>query len=90
MKLWQSKYGEWIYNLNYEKLTNNQVSETKSLIKFLGLGWEDNCLCPEKNIRSVRTASQQQVRKKVYRGSSENWKKYEPYIDNKFKQLSSL
>lgn len=90
MKLWQSKYGEQIYNLNYEKLTNNQVSETKSLIKFLGLAWEDSCLCPEKNIRSVRTASQQQVRKKVYRGSSESWKKYEPYLDNKFKQLSSL
>ena len=32
----------------------------------LGLNWEKSCLSPQKNKRSVRTASQQQVRQKVY------------------------
>jgi hypothetical protein len=33
-----------------------------------------------KSERSVRTASNQQVRKKMYKGSSEEWKKYEPWL----------
>ena len=40
MRFWQSAYGDRIYNLDYEKLTENQVSETKRRIKFLNIGWE--------------------------------------------------
>lgn len=87
MKLWQSQYGNKIYNLDYEKLTNNQERETKRLIKYLGLTWEDSCLSPHKNKRSVRTASQQQVRQKVYKGSSERWRKYAPYLNGAFDSL---
>ena len=87
MKLWQSQYGDKIYNLNYENLTTDQESQTRKLIKYLGLNWEDSCLSPHKNKRSVGTASQQQVRKKVYQGSSEAWRKYEPYLNGAFDSL---
>ena len=89
MKLWQSRYSDRIYNLNYEDLVNDQENQTRKLITYLGLKWEDSCLAPEKNKRSVRTASQQQVRQKVYRGSSEAWKKYEPYLNGVFDSLKS-
>ena len=36
------------------------------------------------NERSVHTASQQQVRQKVYRGSSLQWNKFEPYLNGAF------
>ena len=89
LELWQSEYSDRIYNLNYEKLTTQQESETKKLIDHLGLDWEEACLSPHKNKRSVRTASQQQVRQKVYQGSSEAWRKYEPFLNNAFDSLNS-
>jgi hypothetical protein len=89
MKLWQSQYGDRIYNLNYEYLTTDQESQTRKLIQNLDLAWEDSCLSPHKNKRIVKTASQQQVRQKVYQGSSEAWRKYEPYLEGAFDSLPS-
>ena len=90
MRLWQSEYSCRIYNINYESLTTDQENQTRKLIKYLDLSWEDACLSPHKNKRSVRTASQQQVRQKVYKGSSEAWRKYEMHLDGAFDRLSSL
>lgn len=89
MKFWKLEYEDRIYNLNYEKLTTNQENETKKLIKHLELNWEQACLSPHKNKRIVRTASQQQVRQKVFQGSSEAWRKYEVHINDAFDSLPS-
>jgi hypothetical protein len=89
MKLWNSEYDDRIYNLNYEDLTTDQENQTRKLITHLNLPWEDACLSPQKNKRSVRTASQQQVRQEVYKGSSEAWRKYEPYLNGAFDSLPS-
>ena len=87
MKCWQSQYDERIYNLDYEKLTSDQENQTRKLIKFLELNWEEACLSPHKNKRIVRTASHQQVRQKVYKGSSEAWRKYERHLNGAFDNL---
>ena len=58
------------------------------LLKYLELSWEDACLLPENNRRAVRTASQQQVRKKIYQGSSEGWRKFQPYLDGIFDEFN--
>ena len=87
MKFWGRKYSDKIYHLNYDNLTDEQEIETKKLINFLDIGWEDACLSPHSNKRSVRTASQIQVRKKVYKGSSDVWRKFEPYLDGIFDEL---
>ena len=89
MKFWQVSYSDRIYNLNYEALVNDQENQTKNLINHLDLKWEDTCLSPHENKRSVRTASQQQVRQKVYKGSSEAWRKYEPYLNGVLDNLAS-
>ena len=90
MTIWQSEYDDRIYNLYYENLTIDQEKETRELIKYLNLDWEEACLSPHDNKRSVRTASEQQVRKKVYKGSSNAWRKYEPYLNGAFDSLLSL
>ena len=90
MKFWESKYGERIYSLKYENFTIDQENQTRKLIEHLELNWEEACLSPHKNKRSVRTASQQQVRQKIYQGSSEGWRKYEPYLNGAFDSLQSL
>ena len=88
MDFWDRQYKDQIYHLDYDKLTLEQELETKKLIKYLELDWEDTCLLPEENSRIVRTASQQQVRKKVYTGSSQEWRKFEPYLNGMFDELS--
>ena len=90
MGLWQDLYRGRIYNLSYEKLTVDQDNETRNLLEYLQLDWEDACLFPQLNKRSVKTASKQQVREKVYQGSSEAWLKYKPFLDGAFNSLIDL
>ena len=87
MTFWQKSFGNRIYNLNYELLTINQQTETRKLIQHIGLDWNEKCLYPQSNTRTVKTASNIQVRKRVYQGSSEQWKKYEPFIRDKLNYL---
>ena len=87
MDFWHENLDIKIYDLNYENLTNEQEIETKKLINFLDIGWEDACLAPHSNKRSIRTASQLQVRRKVYKGSSNIWRKFEFYLNGTFDEL---
>ena len=90
MVFWTNSLSKRIYNLDYEKLTVNQESETRQLIDYLELDWDKKCLSPQNNKRSVATASNVQIRKKVYRGSSEQWKKYQPFLNGAFDSLPSI
>ena len=87
MNFWHKKFPGKIYDMSYEDLTNNQEEETKKLIKYCELEWDENCLNFHKNKRAVKTASLLQVREKMYQGSSEAWKKYETYIQPLIKGL---
>jgi tetratricopeptide (TPR) repeat protein len=93
MEFWKNLFGDRFYDVDYELLTVNQEEETRKLIHYLDLNWEEECLSPHQNKRSVSTASSMQVRKKVYQGSSQQWKKYKPflngaldYVDNAIEQ----
>ena len=90
MGFWNSEIGTKVYNISYEELTLNQGGETGKLIHALGLEWEDACLSPEDNTRSVATASNLQIRKKIYTGSSERWKHYRPFLSGKLDQFLSV
>jgi len=90
MQFWQGHYGDRIYNIDYDSLTINQEKETRALLQHLDLQWEEGCLSPQNNKRIVRTASQQQVLQKVYQGSSQDWCKFEPYLNGAFDQLNEL
>jgi tetratricopeptide (TPR) repeat protein len=66
--------------VQYERLIEDRATETRRLIAFAGLDWDDACLLPEKNERAVRTASVWQVRRPVYASSVERWRRYEPWL----------
>ena len=53
MQFWLGHYGDRIYNINYDNLTMNQDDETRKLIEYLELEWENDCLSPQHNKRSV-------------------------------------
>ena len=89
MVFWTNTLSKRIYNLDYELLTVNQESETRKLIEYLGLDWNEKFLSPQNNMRSVATASNLQIRKKVYKGSSQQWKKYQPFLNGALDDLLS-
>ena len=89
MKFWEAQCSHLIYNVNYDLLTINQEDETKKIIEYLGLEWEKGCLAPQENIRSVATASSLQVREKVYQGSSQQWKKFKPFLNGALDHLDN-
>ena len=90
MEFWQMSLSEKIYNLDYELLVENQKDESYKLVEYLGLDWDEKCLSPQDNMRSVTTASSIQIRKKVYQGSSLEWKKYETFLDGAFDEFITL
>lgn len=80
MEFWRERYAESIYDICYEDLTENQEEETRKLLAFCDLAWEPQCIDFHENKRHAKTASFSQVRKKMYQGSSENWKIYEEHL----------
>jgi Flp pilus assembly protein TadD len=89
MQFWEKLYSDQIYNLNYESLTTNQENETRKLIQYLDLDWQDECLAPQNNKRVVHTASNVQVREKIYQNSSKMWKNFKPYLNGIFDQFEN-
>ena len=80
MQFWKERFPGRIYDLNYERLTENQEEETRKLLDYCGLSWDERCLEFEKTERAVMTASAAQVRSKIYKGSSEAWRRFEKHL----------
>ena len=59
------------------------------MLNFCDLVWEDNCLNFHENNRSLKTASNVQVRSKIYNSSIGLWKKYEKYLKVYFDKLNT-
>ena len=81
MAFWHRKYPGRIVSVNYDAFTRDQDGETRKLLDNCGLEFEQGCIDFHKNKRAVKTASIIQVRKKVYKGSNEEWRKYERFLE---------
>jgi len=66
--------------IDYETLVSDRDALTRQLIAFCGLDWHDMCLQPERNTRTVTTASLWQARQPVFSSSVERWRRYEPWV----------
>ena len=66
--------------VEYETLVADREAQTRRLIAFCGLDWDEACLAPERNNRLVKTPSLWQVRQPVYTTSVERWRRYEPWL----------
>ena len=58
----------------------NFETEVKALFTKLNLNWEKQLYDFHKNERPVETASFMQVRSKIYKKSSDQWKNYKKYL----------
>ena len=89
MKFWEKKIPNFIYNLNYEKLINNQKEQTEKLLNFCELNWEEDCLNFNKKATPIKTVSVTQARKPIYKTSLNSYLKYYNYLDM-FKKIEEI
>lgn len=85
MRHWDVVLPGRIHQVSYEAMIADQEAESRRLIEFLGVPWDDACLRFHENDRAVVTASHWQVRQPLYQTSVKRWKNYvtkiQPLID---------
>jgi hypothetical protein len=69
-----------ILDVSYEELVADQEAQTRRLIEFLGLEWDDACLEFHKTKRDVVTLSTEQVRRPMYKSSVARHEKYAKHL----------
>ena len=90
MSHWTKIYKDEIYEIEYDKLVENQNEETKKLINYCNLKWDDKCLNFYENKNIVKTLSTNQVRQPIYKTSLKSWKKYEKSLVDLSQALDKL
>ena len=88
MGFWGNLYPHKIFEFCYEDLTANQEVETRKLLDYCELSWDEKCINFHKNSTVMRTTSSIQVKQKMYQGSSDEWKKYEVHLQKLIKVLN--
>jgi len=81
MDYWQQTLpSDRFYRISYESLVENQDVESRRLVEFCGLEWQEECLEFYKNKQGVATASAAQVRQPIYKTSVAKWKAYKEQL----------
>jgi hypothetical protein len=80
MSFWKQKMGNFIYESHYERLVSDQINETKKILDFCDLEFENNCINYDKNKTPVKTVSVSQARQKIYKSSVNLSNKYVDYF----------
>jgi len=81
MEHWRKALPARMLTLDYESLVADPETETRRLVSFCGLEWDDACLDFHKSKRSTATASAAQVREPIYRRSVERWRRFERELE---------
>ncbi len=81
MSHWHAVLPEYIFNIQYENLITNQEIETKKMIDYCGLCWDEKCLSFHKTNRHVKTSSFSQVRRPIYKNSVHLWEQYKKHLE---------
>ena len=81
MIFWNKKFSNFIHEANYEKILSNQLEESKKIIEFCGLDWEEECLNFHENKAPIKTMSTAQARKPLYKSSLNSYEKFSPYLE---------
>jgi hypothetical protein len=80
MAHWDSVLPGRVLRVFYEDVVADLEGQTRRLLDYCGLPWEDACLDFHRNERPVNTASSEQVRQPIYADSVGYWKHYESQL----------
>lgn len=76
MDHWQATMPGVIHTVSYEVLVADQIGETRKLLEYCGLEWQEACIDFHRNSSPTTTASAAQVRRRLYDSSVSQWRSY--------------
>jgi hypothetical protein len=69
-----------VHRVIYEDLVEETETTVRRLLDYCGLAFEPACLRFYENDRAVRTVSSEQVRRPIFRGGLDQWRRFEPWL----------
>lgn len=69
-----------VYRAIHEALLDDPEAEVRAMLGFLNLPFEAACLRFHTNVRAVRTASSEQVRRPINRDGVGQWQRFAPWL----------
>ena len=81
MQHWNAVMPGSIHTVRYEDLVSDIEGESRRLLEYCGLPWEEQCLRFHENTKASTTASAMQVRQPVYATSVGKWRQYASQLE---------
>lgn len=81
MNHWDAVLPGKVLRVQHEDVLDDLEEQTRRMLDYLGLPFEEACLGFHKTNRAVRTASSEQVREPINRKGQGAWKPFEPWLD---------
>jgi hypothetical protein len=81
MRHWTKALPGKVLRVQYEDVVEDLEGNVRRLLDFCGLEFEPQCIEFHKTVRSVRTASSEQVRQPLSRSGLEQWRHFEPWLE---------
>ncbi len=80
MEHWHALMPGKILDVQYEEMVSDQENQTRRLLEFCKLPWDNRCLRFYETDRAVNTASSEQVRQPIYSKSVNSWRRFENHL----------
>jgi len=90
MAHWDAVMPGVIYRVTYEDFVADLEKETRMLLDYCALEWDQGCLHFYQNKAASTTASASQVKQPVYQSSVNRWKQYEQQLSPLKSRLEAL
>jgi tetratricopeptide (TPR) repeat protein len=81
MRHWDQVLPGRVLRVQHEDVVEDLEGNVRRLLQFCGLAYEPQCVEFHKTVRSVRTASSEQVRRPIFREGLDQWKHFEPWLE---------
>ena len=90
MAHWDAVLPGKVLRVQHEDVLDDLEGQTRRMLDYIGLPFEDGCLNFYRTERAVRTASSEQVRQPINRAGQGAWEPYELWLGDLRKALGPL
>ncbi|BDI60287.1 sulfotransferase [Qipengyuania nanhaisediminis] len=80
MDHWDTVLPGKVLRVQHEDVLDDLEGQTRRMLEFLEVPFEEQCLAFHRTERAVRTASSEQVREPINRKGQDAWKPFEPWL----------
>jgi hypothetical protein len=90
MRHWDEVLPGQVLRVQYETVVDDLEAEVRRILAFCELPFEQSCVNFHETQRAVRTASSEQVRQPIYKGSVATWRRFGERLDGLREVLDSV